>query len=87
MNNDEIRIALWVRESKKGTKYFSGLTKIENKEYIVTIFKNNKKNSDKSPEYTGKLTLKGSNENQDVEEKSESLKFDEIELTEEDLPF
>jgi hypothetical protein len=45
----EIKTGLWKKQSKKGNSYYSGKIKIEDKEYWVRIFKNNKEN-DKQPD-------------------------------------
>lgn len=45
----EIKTGLWKKQSKKGNSYYSGKIKIEDKEYWVRIFKNNKEN-EKQPD-------------------------------------
>ena len=47
--NKEIKTGLWKKESSKGTIYYSGKLKLENKEYQLTLFKNNKTN-EKQPD-------------------------------------
>ena len=49
MNREEYRCALWKKESSKGNTYYSGKLKLENKEYQLTLFKNNKTN-EKQPD-------------------------------------
>lgn len=43
------KVGLWKKQSKKGNNYYSGQITIENKEYWVRIFKNNKEN-EKQPD-------------------------------------
>lgn len=38
----KIKTGLWKKQSKKGTNYYSGKVVIEDKEYNLAIFKNNK---------------------------------------------
>lgn len=45
----ELKTGLWKKQSKKGNSYYSGKIKIEDKEYWVRLFKNNKEN-DKQPD-------------------------------------
>ena len=49
MNREEYRTGLWKKESSKGTTYYSGKLKIGEREYQVTLFKNNKTN-EKQPD-------------------------------------
>ena len=49
MNKEEYRCGLWKKESNKGTTYYSGKLKIGEKEYQLTLFKNNKTN-EKQPD-------------------------------------
>ena len=49
MNREEFRAGLWKKESSKGTTYYSGKLKIGEKEYQLTLFKNNKTN-EKQPD-------------------------------------
>ena len=49
MNREEFRAGLWKKESSKGTTYYSGKLKIGEREYQVTLFKNNKTN-EKQPD-------------------------------------
>lgn len=46
---NEIKTGLWQKKSSKGTTYYSGKLKLENKEYQLTLFKNNKTN-EKQPD-------------------------------------
>lgn len=48
-NNDEIG-AVWLKESKKGTKYMSGKLEIGGETIYIAIFKNNKK-KESHPDY------------------------------------
>lgn len=47
---NEIKTGLWKKESKRGNIYYSGKIKIENKEYYINLFKNNKTN-EKQPDF------------------------------------
>ena len=49
MHREEYRVALWKKESSKGTTYYSGKLKIGEKEYQCSLFKNNKTN-EKQPD-------------------------------------
>ena len=49
MNREEYRGSLWKKESQKGTTYYSGKLKIGDKEFQVSLFKNNKTN-EKQPD-------------------------------------
>lgn len=49
MNREEYRTGLWKKESSKGNTYYSGKLKIGDKEYQVSLFKNNKTN-EKQPD-------------------------------------
>lgn len=49
MNKEEYRCALWKKESSKGNTYYSGKLKLGEREYQLTLFKNNKTN-EKQPD-------------------------------------
>lgn len=49
MNREEYRAGLWKKESSKGTTYYSGKLKLGEREYQLTLFKNNKTN-EKQPD-------------------------------------
>ena len=49
MNKEEYRGSLWKKESSKGNTYYSGKLKLGDKEYQLTLFKNNKTN-EKQPD-------------------------------------
>ena len=46
-----MNIGLWNKESKKGTTYATGKVTIGGKECKITLFKNENKKSEKSPDY------------------------------------
>lgn len=48
MNKEEYRAGLWKKESSKGNTYYSGKLKLGDKEYQLTLFKNNKTNEKQS---------------------------------------
>lgn len=43
--------ALWLKESSKGNKYMAGTVKIGGVEYPIMIFKNDKGDNDRRPDY------------------------------------
>lgn len=43
--------ALWLKESKKGTKFMSGKIKIDGVEHDIMVFKNDKGDNPKRPDY------------------------------------
>ena len=49
-NNNEIG-ALWLKKSKDGKTFFSGVVEIEGVEQKIVIFKNSYKQTDKQPDY------------------------------------
>lgn len=49
MNKEEYRAGLWKKESSKGNTYYFGKLKIGDKEFQVSLFKNNKTN-EKQPD-------------------------------------
>ncbi len=48
--------ALWLRDGKKG-KFMAGVLEIEEQEYSVMVFKNNKDGVEKRPDYTINLVV------------------------------
>lgn len=51
MNREEYRTGLWNKESKNGNQYATGKLKIGDKEYVLTLFTNNNKKTEKSPDF------------------------------------
>lgn len=49
MNREEYRGSLWQKKSDKGTTYYSGKLKMGEREFYLTLFKNNKTN-EKQPD-------------------------------------
>lgn len=49
MNKEEYRAGLWQKKSDKGTTYYSGKLKMGEREFYLTLFKNNKTN-EKQPD-------------------------------------
>ena len=49
--NKEIKVALWEKKSQKGNIYYNGKFKLENKEYKITLFKNEQKLNEKAPDF------------------------------------
>lgn len=101
MNNTPAsnRTGLWVSESKNGRKYMRGSMKIGDSEYLIKIFKNEKKEKPSQPDYNMLYELKEEkqeptpevNENKSVEltdsDVDELMNTDEINEDELDLPF
>ena len=72
------RTGLWVRESKSGNKFMSGNLKIGDKEYNIRIFKNDRKETNKQPDYTMFYDLKeGKKDTPASQEKNEVVLTDE----------
>ena len=59
MENKENRNigALWIKESKKGKKFLSGVIELDGKKSNIVIFRNENKSSDRSPDYSILLSL------------------------------
>lgn len=82
MNNETQvnRTGLWVRETKNGKKFMGGLLKIDEKEYSIRIFKNEKKEKNTQPDYNLFFDLKEEqNTVKEVQEEDKTVK-----LTDED---
>lgn len=43
--------AFWLKESKSGTKYMSGVIEIDGAKHDIVVFKNSYKKEDKQPDY------------------------------------
>lgn len=43
--------ALWLKDSKKGTKYMSGVIEKDGEKFNIVVFKNNNKKQDNHPDY------------------------------------
>lgn len=43
--------ALWIKTSKNGNKFFSGVVEMDGKKKKIVIFKNNRKEKDNQPDY------------------------------------
>ena len=43
--------ALWIKESKAGNKFMSGVVEIDGKKHDIVVFKNNYKKESKHPDY------------------------------------
>lgn len=92
--------AVWLKTSKNGLKYMSGILDVNGVEYDIAMFKNDKKGNDKAPDY--RLVITSKEEQQTPTEPSqgeiiakavneESDPFQdfgsEVQLTDDDLPF
>lgn len=96
MNKEESgnRGSLWLKTSKSGSKYYNGSITIEGTEYWLTMFNNDKKGNPKAPDYRLVAEPKETQETVPAiaEEKEEDPykdfgKQNELEITDDDLPF
>lgn len=85
--------SLWKQVSAKGTKYYSGTATIDNKDYRVSMFVNDKKGNEKRPDFNlvfeePKPYIQESpkQENDPFQDFANENK-DELELSELELPF
>lgn len=67
----EKSIGLWEKTSQKGNKYYVGKMKIKNEEYTINLFKNEKGDNPKRPDYN--MLVKEAKE-----EKKENHMSDEV---------
>jgi hypothetical protein len=76
--------SLWNKVSAKGTKYYSGTATIDNKDYRVSMFENDKQGNEKRPDFN--LVFE---EVKPKEQESDPYKDfgQEIELLDSELPF
>lgn len=82
-------IGLWEKTSQKGNIYYAGKIEINNKQYIINLFKVDKENNNKRPDYN--MLLKEVKK----EEKKENLISDSVfeafgkenDIKDEDLAF
>ena len=87
--------AVWLRVSKNGLKYMSGILDVNGVDHDIAMFKNDKKGNDKAPDYRLVITNNKEQESgQAVAENKESNPYQdfadeqqEIELSDLDLPF
>ena len=97
MNRESISTGLWNREAKSGKTYASGKATIGNKEYRITLFINNDKKNEKSPdyniiieEYTNISNESKPSDNEQINKHSEDPYKDfgeQIQIDDSDLPF
>ena len=64
----ENSIGLWEKKSQKGNIYYYGKTKINGKEYKISLFKVGEKKNEKQPDYN--MLIK------EVEEQKEEIKIE-----------
>ena len=93
----EIKTGLWKKKSQKGNTYCSGKIKIENKEYYLTLFNNDKKGNDKAPDFNliVRDAVKEQKEQEKIELGQDKVDMDQvfadfgnqIEYSEDDCPF
>ena len=87
--------AVWLKTSKNGLKYMSGILDVNGVEHDIAMFKNDKKGNDKAPDYrlvvTSKEEQQTPTEAKAVNEESDPFqdfgKSHEEELDNLDLPF
>ncbi len=94
--DDNNTVALWTKQSKSGSNYYSGYAKIDNKEYEVVLFDNTSDNG-KAPVLKGKIkdkidksTDKNENVGEFVKNKQDEAFLDfgnTIELQDSDIAF
>lgn len=85
--------SLWKKQSKKGTWYYSGNTTIDNHDYKVSMFENDKKGNENRPDFN--LVFEEPKQQIQESPKQENDPFqdfanenkDEVELSDLDLPF
>lgn len=83
MNKEEYRCGLWKKESSKGNTYYSGKLKIGDKEFQVSLFKNNKTN-EKQPDLN--IIVRDSINTQENQKQAQNtLKNSELEQTKDPL--
>ena len=87
--------AVWLKTSKNGLKYMSGILDVNGVDHDIAMFKNDKKGNENAPDYRLVVTNKQEQESgQAVAENKESNPYQdfadeqqEIELSDLDLPF
>ena len=88
MNNNEISIPLWKTKSEKGKEYYRGTKtgiEINGKVYKTTLFTNENKKTDKSPDMTIKLSELIQDNIQVPQNVKTNYEDGDIELTDEDI--
>lgn len=55
---NELKGALWLKESEKAGKYMGGNVQIDGKEYFINVFKNRHKEKETQPDYNVLLKAK-----------------------------
>ena len=73
MDNLEKIGVLWVNVSKNYNKYFSGTITLNGQSYNVLVFKNNKKKTEKSPDYQIFLKEEGNISYRDYEKDNDYI--------------
>lgn len=76
--------ALWLNESKSGTKYMSGSIEIDGVKHKIVVFKNNYKEQEKHPDYKIYLSTPMGTQDQPAHKVPESM---QAETFEDDIPF
>ena len=81
--------SLWQKLSAKGTKYYSGLLTVNNHDYNITMFENDKGDNDRRPCF--RLVVEEPKPYIQESPKQENDPFqdfaNEMELTSDELPF
>jgi len=64
--DNNFKFSGWIRTSKAGNKFISGLFELDGKKYQLNIMKQQNKKSEKSPDYWGKIEPAGKPEESDA---------------------
>ena len=92
--------AVWLKTSKNGLKYMSGILDVNGVAHDIAMFKNDKKGNDKAPDYRLVVTNKAEQQTPTEPSQGEIIKSamneesdpfqdfnDEVQLSSDDLPF
>ena len=82
----EIKTGLWNKQSKNGLTYASGKFTYEDSPFRVTLFINENKQNEKSPDYD--IIIEKTDERPEEKPQAiQSISQDEIVISDDDLPF
>lgn len=80
--------AVWLKTSKNGLKYMSGTVNVNGEEFKIRVMKNDYKKEDKQPDYRVFIDVEETKKEETKKDMSVYEDFaNEVELTENDLPF
>lgn len=57
MNERKNNAAMWIKQDKNGNSYFNLSVEVDGKKYRFNVFKNNKKENDKHPDFKGQESV------------------------------